>query len=145
MDVTGIPFNRLIDILQPAGEDRALRLDFRDDLKNHLGTLHGSAQFALAEACSGLTLHRCFPHLTDSVLPVLRKSDVKFRSPARSAVQARGDIDVETKERFERQFERKGRAGISVSVDLTDQDGTVTMSGTFEWFVQRLDESTPTD
>jgi acyl-coenzyme A thioesterase PaaI-like protein len=42
-------------ILQP------LYIEFKDNLKNHLGTFHAGAQFALAEACSGLSLQKHFP------------------------------------------------------------------------------------
>ena len=68
---------------------------------------------------------------------------MKFRHPAQSDIQARGDIDDEERRRFERQFERKGRAGIAVSVELIDENGTVTMTGTYEWFVQRIEVSQP--
>jgi hypothetical protein len=41
-------------------------------------------------------------------------------------------------ERFEQQLERKGRASIEVAVDVLDQDGTITMSGSYEWFAQKI-------
>jgi acyl-coenzyme A thioesterase PaaI-like protein len=137
MDVTQIPFNKFIEITANA-EDQTLQLGFKDNLKNHLGTFHASAQFALAEACSGLTLLKHFPHLVDSVVPVLRRSEVKFKKPAQSDLQARAKIIPETKEKFELQFEKKGRATIAVSVEIIDQNGAITMTGTYEWFIQKI-------
>ncbi|WP_409070242.1 PaaI family thioesterase [Desulfobulbus sp.] len=80
MDITKIPFNKFIEIIESDTEGHVLELELRDCVKNHLGTFHASAQFALAEACSGLALQKHFPHLENSVVPVLRKSDVKFKT-----------------------------------------------------------------
>jgi hypothetical protein len=44
----------------------------------------------------------------------------------------------EHKELFERQLARKGRASIDVAVNVFDQDGTITMSGNYEWFAQKI-------
>ncbi|MHB1014494.1 MAG: YiiD C-terminal domain-containing protein, partial [Desulfurivibrionaceae bacterium] len=136
MDVTQIPFNKFIEISYSSTGDHVLELGFKDTMKNHLGTFHASAQFALAEACSGLALQEHFPHLAKSVVPVLRKSDIKFKKPAQSTIQAKARIPAEAKEIFEDQFEKKGRASIAVPVEIMDQNGMITMTGTYEWFVQ---------
>lgn len=112
MDITQIPFNKFIEITPSDADDCALELAFNDHLQNHLGTFHASAQFALAEACSGLALQRHFPHLADSVVPVLRKSELKFRRPAQSTILATAHLDTEAKEEFELQLKKKGRAAI---------------------------------
>ena len=138
MDVTDIPFNKFIEITASKSNDMGLELEFKDNLKNHLGTFHASAQFALAEACSGQLLQKQFPHLENSVVPVLRKSDIKFKRPAQSKIIANAQIDTDTKAKFETQFEKKGRATISVPVEIMDHEGTITMSGTYEWFIQKL-------
>ncbi len=139
MDVTQIPFNKFIAISHSSAAECALELAFTDRIRNHLGTLHASAQFALAEACSGLALQRHFPHLADAVVPVLRKSEVKFKRPAQSTLRARAQVDAASREAFESQLNRKGRATIVVPVELTDQEGTITLTGTYEWYVQKTD------
>jgi len=138
MDVTDIPFNKFIEITASNSNDTGLELEFKDNLKNHLGTFHASAQFALAEACSGQLLQKQFPHLENSVVPVLRKSDINFKRPAQSKILANATIDADTKIKFETQFEKKGRATISVPVEIKDHEGIITMSGTYEWFIQKL-------
>jgi thioesterase domain-containing protein len=138
MNVTEIPFNKSIEITTSNLEEQTLELEFKDHLKNHLGTFHASAQFALAEACSGQALQLQFPNLASKVVPVLRKSDIKFKRPAQSKIRARAQIDDQTTDKFRSQFERKGRATISVSVEIIDQEDTVTMTGSFEWFIQKL-------
>ena len=86
---------------------------------------------------AGFTLQRHFPHLTDSVIPVLRKSELKFRRPAQSTILAKAYLDAKAKEDFELQLEKKGRATITVPVEITDQQGHTTLVGTYEWYVQK--------
>ena len=138
MNITEIPFNKFIEILSDDEDKSYLHLELKDHMKNHLGTMHASAQFSLAEACSGLCLQRSFPQLENSVVPILRKSEVKFKRPAISSIRAQAEIMKEHRERFEQQLERKGRASIEVAVNVLDQDGTITMSGNYEWFAQKI-------
>lgn len=140
MDVTAIPFNAFLGISRSGDNEYALEMKLSDNMTNHLNTFHASAQFALAEACSGDFLLKRFPDLQDSVVPVLRKSSVKFRKSAQSSISTKADISAEELERFEAQFSRKGRATITVSVEVHDAGGTVTMTGTYEWFVQKIDK-----
>jgi len=138
MNITEIPFNKFIEISTGGEDGSSLFLEFKDNLKNHLGTFHASAQFALAEACSGYCLQKQFPHLENAVIPVLRKSEVKFKKPASSTIRAKSEIAPEDRAYFEHQLEKKGRASIQVAVDIVTCDGTVTMSGSYEWFVQKI-------
>ena len=57
---------------------------------------------------------------------------------ASSTIKAKSAISPEHKEKFDRQFGKKGRASIQVAVDIIAQDGTVTMSATYEWYVQKI-------
>ena len=68
----------------------------------------------------------------------LRKADVKYRKPAESDIQAKASITSEAKTIAEQQLERRGRTIITVPVEVVDENGTITMTGTYEWFVQRI-------
>jgi len=138
MDVTQIPFSKLINLTFKNSEQNTLTLQFKEDKYNHLGTFHAAAQFAVAEAASGLALQQNFPHLEDSVIPVMRKSEVKYKKPARSDIHAEANISAEEKEQFQNQLDKKGRATISVLVKNIDSHDVITMVGRFEWFVQKL-------
>jgi len=63
---------------------------------------------------------------------------MKFRKPAQTDIQAKASITAETKEIFEDQLRNKGRASIAVPVEIIDQNGIITMTGTYEWFVQKI-------
>jgi len=138
MDITKIPFNKFINISSSTDDNDCLSLLFTDNLKNHLGTFHAGAQFALAESCSGQILQILFPELSDIVIPVLRKTITKFKKTARTDIRARAMVTEAAKLKFEQQLQKKSRAIISVEVDVYDIDNIVTMSGTFEWFIQKI-------
>jgi len=134
MEVTEIPFVKHIGII----EESQLTLAPALEVTNHIGTIHASAQFALAETQSGLFLQEEFSDIEGEVLPLLRSSTVKYKSPATTKLKAVAIVSDEIKEKFKEQFLKRGRATIAVEVKLLDSDDVVTMVGEFVWFVQRL-------
>lgn len=135
MDITAVPFVAKLGMARDAAG--ALCLPASATLHNHLGTVHASAQFALAETASGDALFQAFPDLADEVLAVVRDARVKFRQPAASTLTAKVSIDAEAQAQLREQFARKGRAFISVAVTLLDVAGGVTCEGQFDWYIQR--------
>lgn len=131
-----VPFARHIGIQRDAAGLPAIA--FSQSLQNHLGTLHASAQFALAETASGLYLESLFPELANKVFAVLREGRVKFRQPAESSVSARASVPDTAISVFREQLSKKERGTIEVFVEIIDIEGAVTCSGTFKWFVRHL-------
>lgn len=138
MQVAQIPFNEHIGITHDDKNMEELKLPYVPELKNHLGTVHAGAQFALAEACSGAFLLQRYPDLADMVIPVVRKADVKFKKPATGNLTASASIDSAEEENFIARLNKKGRSSIPVSVKVEDHDGTVTAIATYEWFIQKI-------
>ena len=137
MDVTEIPFVKKVGITQSKEGD--LELAFTTDTHNHLATMHASAQFTLAETASGEFLQTLFPELVGKVIPVLRDATVKFKKPAVKNIIAHPSISDESRDKFNTQFAKKGRASISVDVDIKDIENTVTCVATYNWFVQKIE------
>ncbi|HFD32863.1 MAG TPA: DUF4442 domain-containing protein [Gammaproteobacteria bacterium] len=136
MDVLEIPFVKKVGITKNKNND--LELPFTTDTHNHLQTMHASAQFTLAETASGELLQNLFPELVGKVIPVLRDAKVKFKKPAVKNIIAYPSITEEEIEKFNTQFVKKGRASISVNVEIKDSDNTVTCIANYNWFVQRI-------
>jgi len=136
MDVTQIPFAKHIGIERK--EEGTLKLEPTEVVQNYIQSIHASAQFALAETQSGLFLQELFPELVGKVAGVLRGSTVRYKNPATSSIYAVATLEDSLKEKFLSQLERKGRAGISIAVELRDENEVITMLGIFDWFIHKI-------
>jgi len=103
----------------------------------HLGTVHASAQLALAEASSGEFLLKHFGS-TEGIVPVVRRLEAKFRTPANGAVTSAASAAPESLAQLDAELASKGRSLIPVTVELHDESGVHTVSATVEWFIQRM-------
>ena len=137
LNVIEIPFVKKVGIQRTGDGD--LELPFNKDVQNHLQTFHASAQFALAETSSGEILQTLFPELVGKVIPVLRESQIKFKKPTNKDIYAYPLVSDESRTKFNEQLSKKGRALISVKVEVKDTEGTVTCTGTYNWFVQKIE------
>lgn len=142
MNVTEIPFNRYLGMRQTQdGSGKLLELDDSPSYLNHVGTVHASAQLALAEATSGEILLRALPELAGQAVAVVRRVEAKFRNPTRGRIYSRAVTAVTDVQQSADPLSTKGRAIIPVTVEIVDQSGAVGLLATFEWFAQRLPPS----
>src|SRR4030095_3031592 len=138
MHVTDLAINKTLGMqLAPSGNAHILEMPESPLLLNHVGTIHASAQFALAEASSGEFLLRHLGEAQDQVFAVLRTSDVKFRKPAHCALRASARFAAGFADSLSAELASRGRALASVLVEVADPHGVVTMSGHYDWFLQR--------
>lgn len=135
MQAIQIPFVKLVGI---KNKNSTLSLDFRDNVKNHIGTIHASAQFTLAETQSGIYLQTIFPELEGRVVPIVRDAQIKYKKPAKQKIFAYASCTDEAIVKFREQFDKKGRASIQVSVEIRDINDIVTFEGIFNWFIVQI-------
>lgn len=135
--VTELPFNRFIGLQTASTAEKLLQLPAGEQYANHLGTVHASALLALAEASSGEYLLRHFGS-SAGVVPVVRRLDAKFRKPANGAVTSAAIATPEALAQLDADLSAKGRALISIAVELHDASGSHALSATIEWFIQRM-------
>lgn len=135
--VTELPFNSFLGIESAPDAAQLLRLPAGGQYLNHLGTVHASAQLALAEASSGEFLLRAFGS-ESGVIPVVRRLESKFRKPANGAVTSTVTTPPETLEQLRADLAVKGRSTVSITVELHDESGTHTLSATVEWFITHI-------
>ncbi|MGA2061393.1 MAG: DUF4442 domain-containing protein [Thermoguttaceae bacterium] len=140
MDVTQLPFNRLIR-LEAAPSQSGFLVSLPDGLQytNHLGTVHASALLAVAEAGSGAFLVQ---HLGnhEGFVPVVRRLEAKFRKPASGRVSARASVLPEEIARWSSELATRGRVLAAVPMEVVDVDGVVVLTGVVEWFIARSGE-----
>jgi acyl-coenzyme A thioesterase PaaI-like protein len=137
MEITELPFNRLIGLeVAAAGSGFLVSLPDGPQYTNHLGTVHASALFAVAEAGSGAFLLR---HLGsgEGFVPMVRRLEAKFRKPASGRVSARASVPPEEVARWSAELAARGRVSVSVPVEVVDASGGVVLSASVEWFIAR--------
>ncbi len=139
--VTELPFNRFLGLQSATAPDRLLQLPAGAQYLNHLGTVHASAQLALAEASSGEFLLRSLGS-TAGVIPVVRRLEAKFRKPANGMLTSTVTTTPEALDALRADLAAKGRALISVTVELHDESGAHTLSASIEWFITKIPAST---
>ena len=140
MDVTQIPFNKYLGIRKQTSDEKTkLILPESEHFLNHLKTVHAGVQFALAEATSGEYLQRRFANLSmkESLIPMVRKSEVKYKKPAYGKIEAKAHVSDDDCIKSIESISNKGRAIIPVAVQVVDGFGTITMTATFNWFVTK--------
>lgn len=143
MHVTDLAINKALGIqLALVGDGHILEMPEAPLLLNHVGTVHASALFALAEAGSGELLLRHLGDARSQVLAVLRTSEVKFRKPARGALRAFARFPDGVADTLTADLAARGRALASVLVEVADAQGVITMTGQYDWFLQRRTNST---
>jgi acyl-coenzyme A thioesterase PaaI-like protein len=141
MDVTQLPFNRLVG-LESAADDCGFLVCLPEgpQYTNHLGTVHASALLAVAEAGSGAFLVR---QLGSGVgfVPVVRRLEAKFRKPARGRISARCPVGAQEVERWSAELAARGRVLAPITVEVVDADGVIVLSAVVEWFIARAGEN----
>ena len=135
MRAQDIAFVNLVGIEQ---SENSVSLAYKKDILNHLDSIHASAQFTLAETQSGLHLQELFPELLGNVIPMLRESKIKYKKPALKTLVAEASCSDENIAKFREQFAKKGRATLSLNVDVVDSDGILCAIAEFVWFIQKI-------
>ncbi len=133
--VVDLPFNRFIG-LQQAAEPNVLTLPNGGQYLNHLGTVHASALLALAEASSGEFLIKHLGHV-EGLIPVVRRLESKFRKPAHGSVTSTVTTKTDQLDIVMSDLAAKGRALVSIAVELHDQAGEHVLSATVDWFIAK--------
>lgn len=133
MQVTELPFNKFIGLQESNNPEYLMMLPAGEHYGNHLGTVHASALFALAEATSGMLLVHEFAEISNAV-PVVRNVDAKYKKPASGTVFSKARLSVKKNAVLE-SLETKNRALVPVQVTLHDAEGLLLVQATFEWFI----------
>lgn len=137
MNVLDLPFNKILLIKKSDVPDTILMLEDRMEYQNHLGTVHASAQYALAEASSGEILERNFGDWKGAYFPVVRRVEAKYKNPAKGRLFSTGFIEQESAMKAKKELSEKGRTLVDVIVRIVDEENNVTLEGLFTWFIAK--------
>ncbi len=128
--IKGIEFVKHLGIKK---EGSLLTLEPKQELLNHVGSIHAGAIYTLAESQSGLSLMEEFNNIKAKAL--LRDSNIKYKSVANTKLFASYKIDISDKEKFLSQLEKRGKALIDIAVAIKDNNNQIVAQAKFSWFV----------
>jgi acyl-coenzyme A thioesterase PaaI-like protein len=140
MNVLKLPFNKIMLIKKSVRPAAIFMLEDDAKYQNHLGTVHASAQYALAEATSGEVLERNFGDWKGAYFPVVRTAEVKYRNPAKGSLFSTGFIDPQRAAKAKKELSERGRTLVEVIVNIADEGGNITFEGRFKWFIAKTRE-----
>lgn len=104
----------------------AVRLDDREALHNHIGSLHAAVLALLAETATGLVVAL---NLTPPAVPLLRSMTLDFKRIAHGAVRADARLSGSDAQRLSNRPIGK----IDVPIHLEDASAAAPVTGTMQW------------
>ena len=144
MDITEIPFNRFLGIKKSPGDGPHRMPSFRAGRFARLTEItwarstHQCKWPSPEAAAAAEYLLRTFQGADAGVLAVVvRRVQAKFKNLVTGKIFAMVDCAPEELARFSSVLDAKGKALVSVSVDIADAAGLVAMTAVIEWFIQR--------
>lgn len=133
-----IPLNKHLGIeIVSIGDGVAeARLPFRHEVTNHIGSMHATAIFGLAEAASGCAMSGAFaPDIMD-LRPVAASAGVTFSRIVRTDAVARART-AESSRDLRAKLAEAGKVVFDVVVDIQDAGGSDVARVTVAWHVSR--------
>jgi uncharacterized protein (TIGR00369 family) len=123
------PFLRLLGLkAELLGPDYVvLRLPVRQEIANHLGGLHGGAQFTLGESTALAAAVLSLGEPLDQVAVLTRSATITYQKTALGDLVGHAPVLQEERERLRLSWETQKRAKLAVPVKIADASGqTVT-------------------
>lgn len=133
MNVLDLPFIKHLGLQFSA--EGALVLKVSEHHKNHLGTVHATVLYGIAEACSGQAVIDKFFKPYPTAFVVIRRAAIKYRSPARADISARVKKTEPDLNIVLQRLQDKGVAKCEIEVETQSGDEIVAMA-TFEFLIK---------
>ena len=130
-----IPFHKFLGIQKSDNDIYILKIEEKEEYLNHLGTIHASVLFALAESTSGEFLLREFKDYKLDVIPVVRKAEIKYSKPGNGQVFSKAEFVDTDVLRIHEELQQNRRVLLKIKVDIINSEIERIMTGVFEWFL----------
>ena len=135
MDITQIPFHSHLGIERSSQAGFVFSLPNDEKYTNHLGIIHASALASLAEITSGECLLSLSKNLSYKIVPVVVRLDIRYKNRAEGVVHSRYQLSDEENEVFNRRLESRGKATLTVNVEVCDSEERQVLTGTVHYLV----------
>jgi len=133
---TIVPFQNFVgaELLTVSDGLATAHLNPRDEVTNHIKTIHAGAMFTLGEAASGAAMAGALAPVILQMRPVAATANITFKKIAKGQLlatartsRAGGDLMQAIKD--------EGKVTFDVAVDITDTSGDTVAQMTVNWHV----------
>ncbi len=121
-----------MEVVRAKMGDVALCLPLRREVSNHLGLVHGGAQYALGEATAIALAAMLVSDQPQPVNLLTASASISYHRLAKGDLLGRATLPAEEQQRLQAIFAEKGRARIPVAVELVDETNEVVTTLTVE-------------
>ena len=135
MKVLSLTYSKWFGIRESAVPEHMLFMPLNPKFLNHLGTIHASATYSLAETASGYFLQKNFKDIADQTIPLLRASTIRYRRAGVGDLFASVKLKGGNLKEIRDILILKRKVSITMEVKVTDEHNQVILTGIFEWFV----------
>ncbi len=129
-----IKFSRLLGITRQ-DNGQLMQIAMNDQVQNHIGSMHASAQFALAEIGSGDFLRQQYPDLHNKAYAVVRRAEIKYSKQVNADLVAHPYINSDDQIDLEQKLDTKGWVILPVHVKLKTKEGEITTHAVYHWYI----------
>jgi acyl-coenzyme A thioesterase PaaI-like protein len=133
-----VPFNQHLglEVTEVALGRGVVRLPDDPKLRNHTGTHHASALFALGQAAAGAAIAAAFVDELPEVEVLPQGSEITYRKVSRGPIVATGLLGADT-DALHAALEREGCVEFGVDVTAADGAGDTVAEMQVSWLVRR--------
>jgi uncharacterized protein (TIGR00369 family) len=107
----------------------------RPELHNHVGSQHAGALFGVAETASGAAFVGGFAARMGDLTPLARSAQISYLKVARGPIEAKAKLGTPVADALAA-LDADGRVDFSVTVEMTDAEGTEVATATVDWNVR---------
>jgi len=131
-----IPFNSHLglEIVEVGAGRGVVRLPDAQRLRNHVGSQHAGALFAVGEAASGAAFAGAFIEVIADIEPLARGARIDYRRIARGPITATGRLD-QGHDGLLARLRDEGSVRFTVNVELTNGAGDVVADMAVDWHI----------
>lgn len=132
-----VPFAKYVgvELLEVGDGFASARLIQRQDLSNHIGTMHAGALFTLAETASGAAVAGVFMEMIGSLRPVAAEARVSYLKLAKGLISCSATTS-EPAEALRRRLHDEQKVVFDVLVDMFREGDQRVATMTVSWHVR---------
>jgi len=105
-------------------------------LRNHVGSQHAGALFAVGHAAAGAGFVAAFVEQLQEVTTVAERATIEYRKIARGPITATAVLGADP-EQLHAELARDGEVQFTIDVSLTDRAGDVVAEMAVDWTLRR--------